>query len=133
MEPTRRLDLAGATLSSLCALHCLLIPLVAGALPVAALHGSERLEAGLLGLSILVALIASYAGWRLHRRGWTLAIVAAAIAAIVAGRALGEGQSLGRVLVIAGALGLAGSHLCNRYLCRCAGCGTPTSASGCGP
>jgi hypothetical protein len=74
----RRLDQTGSVLSTLCALHCLAMPLVTVALPFwgwAALdsRGGEQFAATAM---VALAAICLWQGCRRHERWWLLALLA---------------------------------------------------------
>lgn len=112
-----RLDQLGAGLSLACAVHCLLTPLLG---PVLAVSGLSFLvdtmtEMVLLSFAVILALSNLCWGFRLHKSGRPLSLLAAAVVAITAGR-LYDAQEI--PLVAAGAVILATSHLLNRRLCQ---------------
>lgn len=114
---TRKIDKLGACLSSLCALHCLVTPVLFGALSTLGLGFllSERVELALFAVAVALAVMSAALGWRAHRRMAVLLAFIAAIATVLTGRAMGEDMMLGRVLVIGGAFAIAGCHLLSRY------------------
>src|ERR1700690_600826 len=64
------LDLVGASASTLCAIHCATLPLVAAALPTLGLGwvSSGPVEWGLVGSSGIIAFLALRKVHRIHRR-----------------------------------------------------------------
>jgi MerC mercury resistance protein len=64
------LDLVGASASTLCAIHCATLPLVAAALPTLGLGwvSSGPVEWGLVGSSGTIAFLALRKGHRIHGR-----------------------------------------------------------------
>jgi hypothetical protein len=125
LHKSTTLDLAGATLSGACALHCLAVPALVAAAPVlgSGWLASELLETALLGMAVAVSAICAALGWRAHRRRRVPAAFALAAAVLLAGFAVGESGALGRALMVAGALGIAAAHLANRRLCRACAAG----------
>ena len=119
------LDRAGAFLSMACAVHCLALPLLVAALPLAG-YGfllSRNLETLFISGSLLLATSSFCLGYRLHREFRLLMILYLCTGMIVAGKSLITGPA-GLWLAVPGALGLAAGHLFNRRLCRqCAVCG----------
>lgn len=121
------LDLAGAVTSGLCALHCALMPVAAAILPTIGLGmlADEGTETALLGASAALASIGLGLGYRRHRSGRVVALVAVGLGMLALGH-LAEprgSEVLGVVAVVAGGLAVAGSHLLNLRLCRsCPAC-----------
>lgn len=113
-------DGAGVLVSGACALHCALMPLLAGALPVVGFEflAGERAEAILIGASCLLAIVSLTGGCRHHGQWRPFAVVAAGFTSIAIGRTLlDEPAWAERVAVVAGALCIASAHLVNWRLC----------------
>jgi hypothetical protein len=113
-----RLDQLGVGLSLACAIHCMAFPLLVAVLPLA---GLGFLVEGPIEVLLVLASPGMAAGslcwgFRLHRRWHVFVVLSAALALIVAGRVLVE-EPYEIVLVVTGALLLAGCHLLNRHLC----------------
>lgn len=119
-------DRFGVYVSAACAVHCLLLPLLIAAVPavgVVLLIG-EGIETLLALAAVGLAVACLCWGFRIHRKKRLFLTFAAAAAFILAGQIFATGWwETG--LVITGAVGLIGSHLLNRKLCRschtCAG------------
>jgi hypothetical protein len=87
MEKQGSLDGAAAALSSLCLLHCLLLPVGLGLAPIisglsgTALHGPFWLHWALLAVAAPVSVYALWRGARLHgdRRPWVMALLGFAL------------------------------------------------------
>jgi hypothetical protein len=113
------LDTVGASASTLCAIHCALMPLLGG-LPLVGLElfGHPACEQGLLFASSFLAgasLIRSYR--RRHRQQRAVLLFLAGVAAMWAAHLVLEGPAE----IAAGACGAAGlvaAHLINWSLCR---------------
>ncbi|MFQ3596233.1 MAG: MerC domain-containing protein [Sphingomonadaceae bacterium] len=112
-------DALAAALSSLCLLHCLLLPLGLGVAPaIAALlpidaHGPEWLHWALLALAAPVSVWALWRGMALHGqdRPWQLAALGFAL---MAGGALAHETGLAeQLLTVLGGLIVAAAHLLN--------------------
>ncbi len=73
-----RLDLAGSVLSTLCAIHCLAMPLVAVALPLwgLAILGTREWERATSTAMVALAAVCLWQGCRRHGRWWLLALLA---------------------------------------------------------
>ena len=115
----RRADGIAALLSSLCLIHCLILPgglaLSVALLGVGGdlLHGPEWLHWALLALSLPVSLHALWQGHGIHDRSQPMLLAALGFAAMIAG-ALLHGAGLAEVLLtVAGGLLVAGSHFWN--------------------
>ncbi len=125
--PSLWLDQVGAGLSFACALHCMLTPLVVVTLP---LHGlsflaNEMTEIVLLSLAVILAVGSLCWGFRLHKSSRVFFSLGAAVGLIATGRLFAE-DTAEVILVVAGAVLLAASHLLNRLLCRtCLDCNHP--------
>jgi hypothetical protein len=80
-----RLDRTGTVLSTLCAIHCLAMPLVAVALPFwgLALLGSRGWERGIATAMVLLAAVCLWQGCRRHGRWWLLALLAGGAAVVL--------------------------------------------------
>jgi hypothetical protein len=125
----RHADLAGATASGVCLIHCLLTPaaisLFPGMLPY--LPGDVWFHR-LLSLGIVLLGVAAFVpGYRIHRRKSLLCLVAMGVACILAVAWSGQSFSLTMELAlnIPGSLMLVAAHLLNRSFCRqCLSCNT---------
>ena len=125
-------DTLGVFASSACAIHCAVMPLMIGALPIVGLEmfASQRTEwlfvatSGVLGIS---SLVPSYL--RRHGRSWPLILFVIGLGLILAAR-LSFGDILRAEIpfVVFGALFIAGSHILNRRFCRAC----PVCPSDCG-
>lgn len=112
------LDRVGAGLSLICALHCLISPLVIGVASVvgAGMLFSAAVE-GVLGVSALfLAGVSFLFGIRRHRRWQLLALLGAALVPMLAGRLVYHGP-VETAFVVLGSLFLVAGHLWNRRLC----------------
>jgi hypothetical protein len=117
--PLETVDRFGVYVSAACALHCLALPLLLAGVPavgILVLIG-EGLEMFLGIGAVLLAVACLCWGFRIHRKKHLFLTFAAAAAFILAGQLFAEGW-LETTLVVTGALGLIGSHLLNRKLCR---------------
>jgi hypothetical protein len=117
----RRLDRAGATASLVCAIHCALMPLALTLLPLFGLAflADERLEWTLVGASALLGITSLCLGYREHRSRRALAVLAAGLGLLAAGRIAESHQTgmWGAVAAVMGGILVATSHLINRRLC----------------
>ena len=114
-----RVDRIGAGMSFACAIHCVLMPLVIGILPLIGLgfladHTAERI---FVGFSICLAVMSLCWGFRTHGRAHLFWILIASASLIGTGLFIvSEQQHV--YFVVAGAVGIAITHLMNRRLCR---------------
>ena len=127
------LDASGASMSTLCAVHCALTPALATLLPAIGLGllADERAELALLAASATLGLASLGLGYRVHR-SWRAAVVLSAGLGLLAMGRMAEGWEWGRVgmpMIVGGGLVIAASHLWNRRLCRSCrgGDGTPSA------
>jgi hypothetical protein len=118
----RHADLAGATASAVCLVHCLLTPLAISLFPniIPYLPG-DALFHRVLALSIVLLGAAAFIhGYLIHRRRPLLALVAAGMTLILT--VAWAGESMNRtcelLLSIPGSLMLVAAHLLNRSFCR---------------
>jgi hypothetical protein len=114
MRQLGRIDRLGASLSFLCALHCLLQPLLLLALPMVGLGFflNENLETLFLTLTVILASFALLLGYRHHRNARVFPLLGGGIIFIVASR-LPFLESLEMPLAVAGALLITSSHVIN--------------------
>jgi hypothetical protein len=121
------LDRVGVVSSILCAVHCLLTPLLIAALPIVGLEAvlGDGMEWSfvLSGLALgSLSLVPSFR--RVHRRFLPLALFAAGAALWMCAR-LASTDRWELPLVLVGATSLVTAHLVNRLLCRaCRACET---------
>lgn len=120
--PVRGLDALAMLLSGLCLVHCLALPLLVAALPLAAssLVADERFHQWLLLGAVPTSVIALGWGWRRHRAAvvaWLgiigLMLMVFAAFGVHTGLIDDHGE---RVLTVIGALALAIAHLRNYQL-----------------
>jgi hypothetical protein len=111
-----RLDAAAAALSSLCLVHCLLLPLGLGLAPVIsglsgeALHGPNWVHWALLALAAPVSVYALWRGLDVHGDPLPWRLAALGFAMMAAG-ALAHGLSPAeQLLTVAGGVVVAAAH-----------------------
>ena len=117
-KSTDWLDGAAVTLSALCLVHCLLLPLVVAGLPFLAQFSEGHLHAQILVVVLPLSSIALALGYRRHRDlrillGGTLGMGLLVVGATYAHMRLG--LTADRLLTIAGSLTLAVAHFFNSY------------------
>jgi hypothetical protein len=136
-----RLDRVGAVLSSLCAIHCLCLPLLLAALPAlgVTLLASRAFERSVAAALILFATGCVWSGCRVHRRWGLFALLAPGAGLIAwvqltapdccAADAFNWPNAL--LMTLGGGL-VAGSHWWNRRLRAHCGCGACAHRHGAG-
>lgn len=106
----QRIDRVGLIASTICAIHCALMPVILLAVPT--LFAVIGIERWLEQIVVVVAVVlASYSAWRQAAAGqWTtVAMFGAGIAVLVASRFIGHDRS-GELVAIAGSLFVAFAH-----------------------
>jgi peptidoglycan/LPS O-acetylase OafA/YrhL len=118
-----RWDGVGQLLSTLCIVHCVLLPLVLAFLPVALATTleEEAVHHGLLALVGVSALAAFVPGWRVHRRASAPVLAALGVALLVGGAFAVPEEAAGPWepgLTLVGGAVMVVAHGRNRSLCR---------------
>lgn len=125
------MDKAGIALTSLCALHCILLPVLLPVLPLlgASFLADEGFERAVLLITIMLGFIALFFGFhRYHRKLYPF------YSLFLGGFIYWHKDSLGHhwepAVVTVGAAFVVLAHLLNMRLCkRCKGCTTEASAT----
>jgi hypothetical protein len=116
-------DMVGMGLSALCMVHCLVFPLLVSFAPtvVRGLPGDDVTHRVLAFGIALAGSLAFRSGYKVHRKGWILALFLLGIALISAAAALGEPvlSAHGETgITVCGSLLLITAHWCNRSFCN---------------
>ncbi|MDV6316832.1 MerC domain-containing protein [Idiomarina sp. HP20-50] len=114
----KNLDKAGIWITTVCAIHCLLLPVILPLLALAgfAFIGEDLLENSILGLSVVVGLWSLVGGARRHGKWWLLAFLIAGAAIYSQRDILGPwGEP---VIILVGAGLIIYAHLSNLRLNR---------------
>jgi drug/metabolite transporter (DMT)-like permease len=113
------LDRVGRILSTTCAAHRLLMPLLVASVSLGAFGwlAVERTETALLLMTTTLAVVALGWGWNVHRRHESLGLLAVGLASIGAGRFLAP-EKAETPMVVAGGVLFAAAHLVNSRLSR---------------
>lgn len=130
-KPAATLDRIAATLSGLCLLHCLALPLLIAGLPVLSELSGGHFHAQMLTVAIPVSVIALGLGFRRHENSYVIAIGVLGMLLLVVGGTVAHsryGLAADRSLSVAGALILAVAHYFNSRLSR--HCRSNTSSDG---
>jgi hypothetical protein len=127
----KTLDHAGITASVLCAIHCIVLPLLLGGLTAGGLTATgvawlrnESVEWVFLISSFSIGVFGLLPGYRrVHRHKRCLWLFSIGVLSILAGR-LANARSLPDTpFVVGGAALIISAHAANRYLCaRCTHC-----------
>jgi len=122
-----RLDMAGATVSVVCALHCLLTPLLLASVPAFATSfgDMEFLHPLFIMLALPIAIISMRSGVKVHARRMPAILVTAGLALMVSALAFEEIRWLEASITSLGSLCVLIAHLSNNRLCAMC----PTCAS----
>lgn len=121
VKSSNLLDKTAVTLSGLCLLHCLALPLVLIALPFLGEFSAEHLHAQMLIVVIPVSLFAFATGYRRHRNSCVIACGVLGMIVLVIGGTVAHryyGLTADRLLTIVGTMILAVTHFYNSRLSR---------------
>lgn len=113
------LDGAAVTLSGLCLLHCLALPVLVAGLPFLAQYEESHLHAQVLVLVIPLSVFALGLGFRRHRDRRVPVAGALGMLLLVVGATVAHsklGLTADRLFTVAGSLVLAAAHFFNTYL-----------------
>lgn len=125
----RSLDKTGIWVTTLCALHCLLLPVILPMLSLIGLSfiGEEVLERTILGISLVVGFVALVIGMRKHLRLYPLLLLFAG------GVIYWHKDSLGEVgepiIILLGASLIVAAHWVNLRLSKAAALFIPKATS----
>lgn len=118
-------DSVGASVSILCAIHCIAMPFLIALLPLSGIGlVAQGIGERIVFVSILLAAGSLCWGFRLHRKRRTILALAGGAGMILAGSFLVL-DAYETAFNVTGAMCLASAHLMNRRLCnacrRCSG------------
>ena len=119
-----KLDQFGIWLSAVCAVHCMVMPVVLIFFPVLTwIHWSRIMDVIALGVAALFGLGGCLLGLRHHRNAVPLSLVLVGLTVNTSGRFAAPhlGPFLSQTLVIAGPMVMAYGLWRDRRLCRCSG------------
>ena len=117
-----RLDRVGIWFSMICAVHCMIMPIVLVLNPVLYLiRWSRTADVIVLGLAAGIGLTSCCLGFRHHRNPSPLLLVLAGVLMNGTGRLAGEaiGPLIAQTLIIAGPLLMAYGLWKDRRICKC--------------
>ncbi|MBI2522217.1 MAG: MerC domain-containing protein [Bdellovibrio sp.] len=107
-------------LASVCAIHCLLLPVVLVALPwLEGLFPHAWFHVMILGVTVPLALLAFYHGWKQHRTLSPLLWATAGVLGLTVGVVMHENFMMERIFSLAGSFFLLLGHAQNIRRCRC--------------
>ena len=117
---TRRLDKMGISASFFCAVHCAVIPIAAGILPLVGLTflGNHAIEDTVIVSAFIIAslsLVPSY--FRVHQKMLALVLFALGFALILLGHAITQ-EWIAVPMAVSGGLGVAIAHWVNHRECK---------------
>ena len=117
---TKRLDQMGMSASFFCAIHCALIPIVAGLLPLVGLSflGNHAIEDTVIVSAFIIAslsLLPSY--FRVHQNIHAIVLFVIGFALIILGHAV-TAEWIAVPMAVCGGLGVAIAHLVNHRECK---------------
>jgi hypothetical protein len=116
-------DIVGIGLSGLCMIHCLVFPLLVSFAPaiLRALPGDDVTHRTLAIGIALAGGLAFRSGYKIHRKGWVLALFLLGITLISAAAALGDTvlSAYGEAgITVCGSVLLIAAHWLNRSFCH---------------
>ena len=116
-------DVVGVGASTLCVIHCLLLPVVLAFAPTLAhfVPGNEAVHLSLAYLLTGVGILAFRAGYRVHREKFVLVLLMVGIAAVTVGAYAGSllpSHSWEVAITFTGSAFLIVAHRLNRTLCQ---------------
>ena len=128
-------DRLGIAASALCLAHCLLLPIVAAALPALGLSwaGEGTVHVAFGATIASIAMLAFVPGYRRHRRGSVPALAAAGLVLLALGviaETAWTHEIVGSISSVIGSVMLIAAHGLNRTFCR--HCRTCTETPRCG-
>ena len=112
------LDGAAVTLSALCLVHCLALPLIVAGVPFLAQYSEGHLHAQVLVVVLPLSIVALALGFRRHRNRRIVLGGAAGMLLLLVGATVAHeqlGLTADRVFTIAGSITLATAHFFNSY------------------
>jgi len=117
-----RWDRTGVIASAACAVHCTLLPFVAGILPILGLHHftDERVEWLIVGITALIGVVGHTQAYVRHHRHAGPGLLFVVGLGIVVVTRVSRTESLFEPIALGlGALLAATAHWANLRLCRC--------------
>jgi MerC mercury resistance protein len=119
---TKFLDYAGTSVSWLCMVHCLAMPLLVSFLPIFGLSflADEITELAIIGCSVCLAIISFLPSYfKQHRKLNPMLLFVGGISMILLSRLVFEENLAGKVIfLLLGAGGITSAHLLNHSYCK---------------
>jgi len=123
---TSRLDNIGMTASTLCAIHCAIVPLVFTSLPLVGLGflANPWVEWGMIIMAFIIGVSSiSLSYFRTHKRVLPLTLLVVGFLVVIAGHLYITGW-IEAIVVPLGGLTIAAAHFVNyKYVGICSNCG----------
>ncbi len=114
------MDKIALAMASICAIHCLLLPVVLLSLPwLEGLFPHSWFHGLILGLTIPLALLAFYHGWKQHRSWSPVLWATGGILGLIVGILMHENFMMERIFSLVGSFLLLVGHAQNIRRCRC--------------
>lgn len=110
----RHMDALAISASTLCLIHCLVLPVLIAFLPAIAEWADlgEVFHIVMLALAVPLSGLTLFGGWRRHRVVLSMIAGAGGLILLMLGLAF-EGRGIGTALTVAGGLVLAVAHVAN--------------------
>jgi MerC mercury resistance protein len=119
---TKFLDYAGTSVSWLCMVHCLAMPLLVSFLPIFGLSflADEITELAIIGCSVCLAIISFLPSYfKQHRKLNPMLLFIGGISMVILSHLLFEENLAGKVIfLLFGASGITTAHLLNHSYCK---------------
>ncbi|MEM8843571.1 MAG: MerC domain-containing protein [Pseudomonadota bacterium] len=117
------LDKCAISVSSICAIHCLTLPIILSVFPAlgSSLFGQEEFHALLIWLIIPLSVIALTIGCKLHKNWFVACLGFLGLCILIFTALLGHdvlGENAERISTLIGSAIIALGHLINYTLCR---------------
>jgi hypothetical protein len=112
------LDAVGATASIACAVHCAIVALALGLLPILGFMANPWIDIGFLGLSAVIGVASLVPSWWHHGERRPLQSFAVGLALLLVARINLPSPLVELALVLAGAAFVVRAHWLNRMLLK---------------
>lgn len=121
------LDKYAILTSSICAIHCLSLPLIVGVFPAlsTSIFGQEQFHVLLLWLVIPLSLVSLTLGFKQHHSGLVALLGLSGLTVLILAGTIGHdtlGEAGERIATLLGATLIAAGHLRNYKLCKQSKC-----------
>jgi hypothetical protein len=123
--PAKHLDAAGMSVSVLCAVHCIVVPLLAGTLTAAGIGWvhNEVVEWLLVAVSCAIGVYSLFPAFhQRHGKKRCLGLFSLGMGCILFGKFFRGDAASDTPFVVFGAVMIIAAHTTNQYLCRSCRC-----------